>query len=275
MTLILNLATKDFALQVADTLLTQLDGTKYDDQLVKSTIVHCRDAKLAVGYTGIGFIDNERTDKWLARELYSFKSWEESSSDCVAFLKRRLTAALPLNPNLGRHGPTVSLFGLGLDPAAKHRIVVSTVTNIENLTLGPPQEFVDVSPVGRLFEHYSFNPEFDGPWIITLHGANSPEYADITETFKRKMSKRLKYARNDKDAVELLDYMVSMLRMSKRDKKIGHLIGHDCTGVRIRGTFNSTAFFYSKNKRVLRFPNLVSKDGYKVDRVYQAINPSN
>jgi hypothetical protein len=44
MTFIVAASTNDIAIHVADTLLTKRDGSFYADDLVKTTIVHCKDA---------------------------------------------------------------------------------------------------------------------------------------------------------------------------------------------------------------------------------------
>jgi hypothetical protein len=80
MTLIITTATKDFVFQVADTQLTNPNGTVYSDKLVKTTIVHCSDAKLLVSYTGLAFINNIRTDIWLVGELKASKIWENKKN---------------------------------------------------------------------------------------------------------------------------------------------------------------------------------------------------
>lgn len=267
MTLIINLATPDFVLQVADTLLTWPDGTKATDESVKSTIVHSKTAKLAVAYTGLALVDNVRTDKWLAKELTAFASWERDSAEVVAFLKERLTRALGGNPALGRFGLTVTLAGLGLDSAGRRMPRIATVTNMEEFQKGPPERFVDVVPSGRQFEHYFWTPTGDFKWFLSVHGVTSPAHESATRAFSRRIGRRLKAAKTD-EAAEVLDYLVALVRLTRRDKQIGHLVGHDCTGIRIGSDFRSTSFFYTAGGKIGRVPNIVSKDFSATDITY-------
>ena len=53
MTFIITAVSKHFAIQIADTLLTKPDGTFHSDNLVKTTIVPCRNAKIAISYMAL------------------------------------------------------------------------------------------------------------------------------------------------------------------------------------------------------------------------------
>jgi hypothetical protein len=53
MTFIITAVSKHFAIQIADTLLTKPDGTFHSDNLVKTTIAPCRNAKIAISYSGV------------------------------------------------------------------------------------------------------------------------------------------------------------------------------------------------------------------------------
>jgi len=86
-TLIVTAATKDFIFQVADTKLTNIDGTSFDDVLVKTTLVDCYDVKVSISYTGLAFIEGQRTDIWLAFRLKEFEAWDKCFLEVIDFLK--------------------------------------------------------------------------------------------------------------------------------------------------------------------------------------------
>jgi hypothetical protein len=77
MTLILSLATRWYALQVGDRLLTQRVGSgpaerydPWDSYANKAIILHARDALVVMSYSGQGHVDGLPTDDWLAKVLF-------------------------------------------------------------------------------------------------------------------------------------------------------------------------------------------------------------
>lgn len=56
MTLVLSIATPTFVAQASDRQLTRLDETIFDDQANKVIVVHCRDGRFVLGYTGLAFL---------------------------------------------------------------------------------------------------------------------------------------------------------------------------------------------------------------------------
>ena len=69
MTLILSRVTHDFAVQVADRLLSYPGGSPFDKRSNKTVIFRARDAIVVAAYTGDGFVDRLPTDQWIATVL--------------------------------------------------------------------------------------------------------------------------------------------------------------------------------------------------------------
>jgi hypothetical protein len=70
MTLILTAATDSVAMQVADTRLTTEDAKLCNDKTIKTLIVHCHDAKVAISYSGLAHVDRKSVDAWLEDRLH-------------------------------------------------------------------------------------------------------------------------------------------------------------------------------------------------------------
>src|SRR5258708_26583621 len=74
MTLILSQASINYVLQVTDRLVTQHENVtqRYNpfDPLANKNIVYCsKNSVVAIAYTGIAYIDDIPTDKWIAQQL--------------------------------------------------------------------------------------------------------------------------------------------------------------------------------------------------------------
>jgi hypothetical protein len=95
MTFIISVATRVAAFQAADTRLTDASvGTIFDDLSVKTAVVDCRDAKIAISYTGLASIDGINTGEWIVLKLTEFRAWEKFFLDALNFLRDELTGAL-------------------------------------------------------------------------------------------------------------------------------------------------------------------------------------
>jgi hypothetical protein len=63
MTFIISAATRAIALQDADTRVTRAtDGAVVNDLSIKTTVLHCRDAKLIISFTGLASINGRKMD---------------------------------------------------------------------------------------------------------------------------------------------------------------------------------------------------------------------
>ena len=82
LTLILSLATHDYAFQVSDRRLVKPSGELYDDHSNKA-VFYCD--RVAFSYTGLGFIESARTDLWISNMLSD--SAVVSASDAIYRLR--------------------------------------------------------------------------------------------------------------------------------------------------------------------------------------------
>jgi hypothetical protein len=255
MTFIISVATRFAAFQVSDTRLTDaIGGTIFDDLSVKTTVVDCRDAKLAISYTGIASIDGINTGEWIARKLTAFKAWERFFLDAMNFLRDELTGALSKNVNLGTYGLEIPVIGLGNCPAGKRQIAIAIVTNTSE---PQPQrgQFRDVSPKGRPFARFILTPE-NIRWYVAISGAMGAKLK--INGFRRKLKKKLiKFERNA-DPKPVLDFLVAMLRLHRRDARIGKLIGERCIAVAIDNDLNVLSRSYGLSGDLPLAPNTVS-----------------
>ncbi len=68
MTLILTLATPRYILQVSDRLVTRGDS-RFDPASNKIVIYHAKNALVAIGYSGLAYLEGVPTDQWIAQKL--------------------------------------------------------------------------------------------------------------------------------------------------------------------------------------------------------------
>ena len=70
MTLVLTRASKNYALQVTDRLVTYTQDCRPFDTLANKNIVYCaRNAIVTIGYTGLAYRDEMPTDQWIVEKL--------------------------------------------------------------------------------------------------------------------------------------------------------------------------------------------------------------
>jgi hypothetical protein len=130
MTFIISAATKNAVFQIADTRLTAPDGSLSDDQAVKTVIVHCYDAKLAISYSGIASINRKRTDQWIEDKLIKFEAWNKVFQEMAQFLEGELTNASHGDRNLERYGLIIDIVGLGVSPTGVRQPAIAIITNL-------------------------------------------------------------------------------------------------------------------------------------------------
>lgn len=68
MTLVLSLLSRHYVLQVTDRLLTR-SARDFDPHSNKNVIYYARDAIVAIGYSGLAYLERIPTDKWIAQKL--------------------------------------------------------------------------------------------------------------------------------------------------------------------------------------------------------------
>jgi hypothetical protein len=254
-TLILSAATRDVAYQIADTKLSTPTGRHYDDKLTKTTILHCRDAKLAISYTGLAIIDGKRTDGWLVAKLREVSAPEKVFIEVLESLTSALTSAIARNAPLLQHGLSLEIVGLGYSPGGVRQPAVAVVTNIQKPTLGC-SAFGDIFPPARCFSRFVLQPKFST--FISASGAVGTRLN--FNGLRRAVERKLRLAKTDCDYRSIMDDLVTMARLQRRDREMGHWIGEDYTAVMITKDFRSSSFFYTHRHKVSRFPNIVRSE---------------
>jgi hypothetical protein len=94
MTLILGAIRRDGSVQVTDRLLT-IGDAEFDLRANKNVVYVTPDARLAIAYTGLAYLDNTPTDEWIARQLWGRDFFRELA---------------PGFPDLEYRGPPVAIF---------------------------------------------------------------------------------------------------------------------------------------------------------------------
>ena len=256
MTLIITAATKDHIFQIADTRLTRSDGKFFDDNSVKTTIVHCYDAKLIISYTGLASINGERTDQWITRKLKNWKSWEKTFSEVVEFLRCELTKAAFYDKNLESIVLTLVIAALGINTMRERDFAMAKVTNCAK----PRKMYCsfELLKPSREFQKYFFTTTDSFRWYLEVDGA-----VCITKeinALRRNIAKKLPQIKTNEQLIEMMKHLVAWLRLQRKNKEIGHLIAEDCIGVHIGSDFRSLSFSFIKDNKLKMLPNIVSKD---------------
>ena len=252
MTFIISAATKNAVFQIADTRLTTPDGSLFDDEAVKTVIVHCYDAKLSISYSGMALINGKRTDQWIEDKLTKFKAWHKVFQEIVEFMKGELTNAIRGDRNLERYGLTIDIVGLGVSPAGVRQPAVAIITNATEPQIGRNQ-FKIVDSKGRPFSQYILTPKFQH--YIGINGAVGPSI--VINGLRRKIEKQLRRMTSLDDLRPIMDRLVAILRLHRQDRILGRVIGNYCLAVAIRSDFTTIVGSYGpKGKSILR-PRIV------------------
>lgn len=262
MTLIITVATRDFVFQVADTQLTRYDGTFYSDKTVKTTVVHCSDSKLLISYTGLAEIEGMRTDKWLVGKLKDTKVWDKTFPETVKFLENVLTKTMSRDKGLVDHSLLLVIAGLGINKGIRD-VAVALVTNNEEDV--PKRGLIEHKKIDGVFGSVFYQPSPNFTWYISVDGAVdlSPEIKSL----RRKISSKLLKVKTNEQLDEIMYYLVLWIRLQRKSKDVGHLIGDDCTVAHIGSDYKGSLFFFSNDKKIRRYPNIVSKEYSFVDFV--------
>lgn len=102
MTLVVTTIFENKVVQVADTRLT-LDGREIEARAIKSIGVLCDDARFCIGYTGLAEIEGQRTDYWIANQVFDIFRNEGCEVKRVIWrLATRIEDTLPTTRYEGR-----------------------------------------------------------------------------------------------------------------------------------------------------------------------------
>jgi hypothetical protein len=255
-TLIVTLAAHHFCAQVSDTRLTWAPG-QYRDEAVKTIIVRCRDATLALSYTGLAKIGFQRTDRWLAYHLYKMKTWEMSFPDVPRRLARLLTQTTRLHRALSEIGLTMVF--IGRDGGGE--IACALVSNTERLTENG--EVIGETPrkdFGTIFRSFERDDVTDR-WFCQVVGAVSPGAQSELDNVSESMRQEASRATQPAEQWRLVNTMVGLVRSLSDDPRLGELIGKDCVAVLIGRDGASVSQFYDQTGTHYLLPLLVRKDG--------------
>jgi len=135
MTLNITAANPWFVAQVSDRRLTWA-GRPYDDEANKAVVLGCRDALLLVTYTGLGYIDELRTDDWIVEVLDANKVVRRDMGFAVEVLRQAATDAFSRLPAPDR-GAAHTFLLAGWHCRGKRQIpYIWVVSNCEDLRNG-------------------------------------------------------------------------------------------------------------------------------------------
>ncbi len=262
MTLIITVATRDLVFQVADTRLTRIDGKGFDDNSVKTTVVHCSDSKLLVSYTGLARIDNERTDIWLVKILNNAHVWEKTFPEATKFIESELTKAISRNKYLAEYKLAFVIAGLGINKGVRD-LAAALVTNDERFV--PQRRLIDHKKIEGQFGSVFFQPDPGPISFWSVYGA-----VDVTSEMKalrRQIEGKIVKAKTNQQLDEIMHHLVAFLRLQRKSEVVGRLISDDCTVAHLGSDYKGSLFYFSNDKKTRRYPNIVSKEHVIVDFV--------
>jgi hypothetical protein len=266
MTLVITVATKHLLIQAADTRLTK-NGRLCSEDLVKTTLVQCYDAKLAISYTGLAVIDAQRTDIWLYNLLTHADAWQITANDVVELIRASLTDCIPREANLRSVGLTVVVGGLALLADGRKDLVLSCITNSERLA---NNHFERLFQPAERFQSYTCHVDINKTYVIQINGA-----IDLDESItalRKKLAHSLPTARTKEDLQHIMQYLAFWIRLAHKSRKVGNLIGEDCTVVCIDSQFKMSLHYFSQNKEIQRLPNVVGQKQSFVNTVLSGVN---
>jgi hypothetical protein len=213
MTFIISAATKTIALQVADTRVTRAaNGAVVDDLSIKTTVLHCKDAKLVISFTGLATINGKKTDKWIEEKLVQFEAWEKVFQETMDYLRDEATKALSRDKNLEKYGLEIVVIGLGYSPGSIRQPAIALITNFSE-PLTSRNQFGIVNSIGRPFSRY-IDPEKVRHYVGISGATQAPKL--IINGLRRKFEKQLRQLPETANPRPVLDRLVAMLRLHRQ-----------------------------------------------------------
>jgi hypothetical protein len=256
MTFIISAATRAIALQVADTRVTRAtDGAVVNDLSIKTTVLHCRDAKLIISFTGLASINGRKTAKWIEEKLVQFRAWEKVFQETMDYLKDEATNALSGDKNLERHGLEIVVIGLGHSPNGTRQPAIALITNLSE-PVASRNQFQVVDSIGRPFSRYILDP-VEVRHYVGVSGAIRPPKLMING-LRRKLEKQLRQLPEGSNPKPVLDRLVAMLRLHRQDHpRLSQVIGSHCVAVAIMSDFTVVSGSYGPRGGKLLLPNII------------------
>jgi hypothetical protein len=256
MTFIISAATRGIALQVADTRVTRAtDGAIVDDLSIKTIVLHCKDAKLIISFTGLASINGKKTDKWIEEKLMQFKAWEKVFQETMNYLRDEATNALSRDKNLAKHGLEVVAIGLGYSPNGIRQPAIGMITNISE-PAPSRNHFQFVDPIRRPFSRYILDPVHVRHYV-GISGAIGASKL-IINGLRRKLEKQLRQLPEGADPKPVLDRLVAMLQLHRQGHPgLSQVIGSHCVAVAIMSDFTVVSGSYGPRGGKLLLPNVI------------------
>ena len=259
MTFIISVATRNIALQVADTRVTRAcDGSLVCDRSVKMTVAHCWDAKLIMSFTGLASIRGMQVGNWIEDKLTKFNAWNRAFVEVLDHIREEATLAAQQDHNLGKYGLEIVVIGLGVSPKGTRQPAIAIVTNCSE-----PQQnqnrFKYMDPSGRAFERYILDPPKVRHYVA-VDGAVRVSAADKLSIngLRRKLQRELQNLPDGCDPRSVLDRLVAMLRLHRRQHRaLSRVIGEYCVAAAIKSDFSVVRGSYGPKNLVALLPNLI------------------
>lgn len=270
MTLIINAITPRYCLQVADTRLTNAnDGSLFDDDAIKTTVVYCTNAIVVISYTGLAFLDNIRTDKWVVEQLIKFKSWEKNLKEVLDYLQEVAIKQFSKVKIPNKHH-SFSITGW-YQGQSSIKPFFASITNCEDKNMAFIKKPLDHFEV-RILTLRMGAESLAKTHAVVIQGT---EAATTEKYFDRKLRKSIKetITNNSKNEEEIIKDIGGFLRIAASHKYYGKYISKKCVSVYFNvGGETPTARYHSPNGSSKEHaPNLVSKGyslvGFEIERV--------
>jgi len=254
MTFIISAAAKNIALQVADTRVTRAaDGAIVNDLSIKTTVLHCKDAKLIISFTGLASINGKKTDEWIKEKLVQFRAWEKVFQEIMDHLRDEATNSLCHDKNLGKYGLEIVVIGLGYSPNGIRQPAIAMITNVSEPA---KNQFQFISPISRSFSRYILNPAKVRHYVGVSGAIGAPKLA--INGLRRKLEKQLRQLPEGADPKPVLNWLVAMLRLHRRvDPRLSQVIGSHCVAVAVMSNFTVVSGSYGPRGGKLLSPNVI------------------
>lgn len=255
MTLNITAANPWFVVQVSDRRLTDRrlthEGRTYDDEANKAVILGCRDALLVITYTGLGYINELRTDDWIVEILDANKVARRDMGFAVAVLQQAATETFSRLAEPDCQQPHTFVVA-GWHRRGKRQIpYIWTVSNCEGVKSG---NFGCVRD--RFAREYARMARDTRPEAVALLIATGATAAADRTQLARVHAELF----GAKDPERVVAAMVLEVRRAAAHPEHGHLVGRDCmTVVLPREDIGEVHCDYvpSRRRRVAYTPQIV------------------
>jgi len=245
-TLVLTAANDRFVVQVSDRRLTYPTTRKtYCDEANKAVILVCQSAnwaaKLAVSYTGLGYIGAQRTDEWLVDVLINGGAGRKEMPEAIELLTESATKALSgLGISLESKRHVFVLAGWYLTEGGTPSPIVWSVSNC----LGPGPAWPMLPTV---------KPAFEARFVRARQGASvrpfraffvhgyQPAFDQACGRRLRKVRKALKIMEPD----QITATFVSLIRAAAQHPVGQKSVGHSCMSVAITNDLRAVTHYHS------------------------------